>query len=77
MTTSLPIVTLEDHHTIALAEKLLCPCLLNLPPDEGQPSVQIDSEIVSADRLLNYEICLATSETQTCLPAPEGSYTSR
>ncbi|KAK4006245.1 hypothetical protein OUZ56_011401 [Daphnia magna] len=71
------VVTLEKHHTIALAEKLLYPCLLNLAPDEGQPSVLIDSEIVSADRLLNYEMCLATSETQTYLPAPEGSYTSR
>ncbi|KZS20380.1 Uncharacterized protein APZ42_012945 [Daphnia magna] len=66
------VVTLEDHETIALAEKLLYPCLLNLAPDEGQPSVLIDSEIVSADRLLNYEMCLATSETQTYLPAPEG-----
>ncbi|KAI9565537.1 hypothetical protein GHT06_009329 [Daphnia sinensis] len=71
------VVTLEEHHTIALAEKLLYPCLLNLPPDEGQPSVLIDSEIVSADRLLNYEMCLATSETQTCLPAPEENMEER
>ncbi|XP_045034371.1 uncharacterized protein LOC116928677 [Daphnia magna] len=71
------VVTLEDHETIALAEKLLYPCLLNLAPDEGQPSVLIDSEIVSADRLLNYEMCLATSETQTYLPAPEENMEER
>jgi hypothetical protein len=71
MSSVIAVVNVEELHAISLTEKLY---LLNLPPNERQRSVLIDSEIFSADGLLNFEMCSATSETQTCLPAPEGSY---
>jgi hypothetical protein len=70
MSSLIAAVNVEELHAISLAEKLLSPYLLNLPPNEGQRSVLIDSEIFSADGLLNFEMCSATSEFQTCLPAP-------